>query len=60
LAYLGVDGIIILNRVIKVIGCENEDWIQLTLYPVAGLCEHGNESSGSMKGEGFLDQMSDY
>jgi hypothetical protein len=27
---------------------------------VAGCCEHGNESSGSIKGEEFLDKLSDY
>jgi hypothetical protein len=26
---------------------------------VAGSCEHGNEGSGSIKGGGFLDQLSD-
>jgi hypothetical protein len=60
LGYFGVDGITILKRAMKVIGCENADWIQLTLDPVAGSCEHGNESSGSMKDARFLDQMSDF
>jgi hypothetical protein len=27
--------------------------------PVAGFCGHGNEPSPSMKGEKFLDHMSD-
>jgi hypothetical protein len=27
--------------------------------PVAGSCEHGNESSGSVKGGEFLDYLSD-
>jgi hypothetical protein len=27
---------------------------------LAGLCKHGNELSGSIKGEIFLDQLSDY
>jgi hypothetical protein len=27
---------------------------------VAGSCEHGNESSGSIKGVEFLDYLSDY
>jgi hypothetical protein len=27
---------------------------------VAGCCEHGNEPPGSIKGEEFLDQLSDY
>jgi hypothetical protein len=39
--------------------CETEaygsGWV-----PVAGTCEHGNEPSGSIKGEEFLDQQSDY
>jgi hypothetical protein len=60
LGYLGVDDIIIIKWAMKVIGCENTDWIQLTLDPVAGSCEHGNESAGSMKGERFLDQMRDF
>jgi hypothetical protein len=25
-----------------------------------GVCEHGNEHSGSIKGEEFLEQLSDY
>jgi hypothetical protein len=28
--------------------------------PVAGSCEHGNELSGSIKGEKLLDQLCDY
>jgi hypothetical protein len=28
--------------------------------PDAGFCEHGNEPSGSIKCEEFLDQLSDY
>jgi len=28
--------------------------------PVAGSCEHGNEPSGSVKGDGVLDQLNDY
>jgi hypothetical protein len=27
---------------------------------VAGVCEHGNENSCSIKGEEFLEQLSDY
>jgi len=27
---------------------------------VVGFCEHGNESSGSIKGEEFLDQLIEY
>jgi hypothetical protein len=30
------------------------------LGPVAGSCEHDNETSGSIKGGEFLDQLSDY
>jgi hypothetical protein len=38
------------------------DWILLTwgLWPVAGSCEHGNEPSGLMKGEEFVDCLCDY
>jgi hypothetical protein len=28
--------------------------------PVAGCCEDGNEPSGSIRGEEFRDQLSDY
>jgi hypothetical protein len=28
--------------------------------PVAGCCEHSNESLGSIKGRAFLDKVSDY
>jgi hypothetical protein len=28
--------------------------------PVAGSCEHGNETSGSINGGEFLDQLSNY
>jgi hypothetical protein len=28
--------------------------------PVAGSCEHSNEPLGSIKGEEFLDKLSDY
>jgi hypothetical protein len=27
---------------------------------MAGSCEHGNEASGSVKSEEFLDQVNDY
>jgi hypothetical protein len=37
------------------IGREDKDWIQL-----AGSCEHGDESTGSIKAEEYLDQISDY
>jgi hypothetical protein len=38
--------------------CENVDW----LHPsqVAGSCEHGNELSGPIKDEEFLDYVNDY
>jgi hypothetical protein len=44
----------------KVIGCEDADWIKLTHNPVTGSCKHGNESSGSVKGGGeggFLERL---
>jgi hypothetical protein len=38
------------------------DWIQATRNrgQVVGCCEHGNEHSGSIKGEELVDQLSDY
>jgi hypothetical protein len=43
----------------KEVGCEDVDQAQ-DRYPVAGFCAHGNESSGSMKGGEFSDQLSEY
>jgi hypothetical protein len=37
------------------IGWKGVDWIHLAKETVAGCCEHGNEHSGSIKGDGFLD-----
>jgi hypothetical protein len=34
--------------------------IWLRMGGMAGLCEHGNEPSGSTKDGEFLDQLSDY
>jgi len=34
--------------------------VNLSQDPVAGPCESGNEFSGSIKGEEFLDQLSNY
>lgn len=31
------------------------DWVYIML---AGCCEHGNERTGSMQGEGFLEELS--
>jgi hypothetical protein len=38
------------------------DWKHLAQVrrPIAGSCEHSNESSGSVKGEEFLNWLSDY
>jgi hypothetical protein len=41
----------------KVIEFEVLDYIELG--PVAGCCEHGNEPSGSIRGGGFVDLLSD-
>jgi hypothetical protein len=30
------------------------DWIQLTQFPEMGICERGNDSSGSIKEVNFL------
>jgi hypothetical protein len=46
--YLGVCGRIILERILET-GWEEVKWIH-----VAGCCEHGNETSGSIKGGNFL------
>jgi hypothetical protein len=37
-----------------------EGAVELHLAPVAGCCEHSNESSGSMKVREFLDYLTDY
>jgi hypothetical protein len=34
-------------------------FIWLRIRVGSGFCEHGNEPSGSIKGEEFLDQLSD-
>jgi hypothetical protein len=39
---------------LKFEGCKGGDWIQLQ-DPVAGSCERGNESLGSIKGGEILD-----
>jgi hypothetical protein len=35
-------------------------FIWLRIGASCGYCEHGNETSGFIKDEGFLDQLSDY
>jgi hypothetical protein len=49
---------------LKKIGCEGVDWIQLAQGrvqgPVAGTCKQGNELSGSINSEEFLDQLTYY
>jgi hypothetical protein len=32
----------------------------LRIEPVASCCEHGNEPSGSINGDEFLDQLTEY
>jgi hypothetical protein len=48
---LGVDVKIILEWILGKYGWEGVVWIQ---WSVAGCCEHGNETSGSIKGGEFL------
>jgi hypothetical protein len=38
---------------------ESADWIYLSV-DMAGHCEHGDESSGPMKGENILPQLGEY
>jgi hypothetical protein len=33
---------------------DGANWIQLAQDPVAGFCEYGDESSGSIKKEGYF------
>jgi hypothetical protein len=42
--------------------CGNDKWVQLAQYatPMTVFCEHGNEHSGSIKGEEFLELLSYY
>jgi hypothetical protein len=51
LKYLGVDGRIILEMILKKsVGRAWTDYIRFACYgPMAGSCEHGNELSGSTK-----------
>jgi hypothetical protein len=44
LGRLGLDGMIILKIDLMEIGCEVVEWINLAEEPVAGSCEHGNET----------------
>jgi hypothetical protein len=39
------------------VGCGGMDWIELAQGQVAGTCECGNEPSGSVKCEEFLDYL---
>jgi hypothetical protein len=39
----------------KKIRCDDKDWLQL-----AGSCEHGKESTGSIKAGEYLDHLGDY
>jgi hypothetical protein len=49
----GIDGRINIKIVLQEIGCEGRDWIDVNYLvgqgQVAGTCECGNESSGSIK-----------
>jgi hypothetical protein len=49
---LEVDGRIILGWILRKYGGKSSDTGR---HPMAGFCEHGNEPSGSIKGEEFLD-----
>jgi hypothetical protein len=44
-----------INRDLREIGFGDVDWIHWAEDRVAGSCEHGNEPSGSIKCEEFLD-----
>jgi hypothetical protein len=35
-------------------------FVWLRIGPIAGICEHGNETSGFIKGGELLDQLSYY
>jgi hypothetical protein len=57
---LGIVGKIILGSILEKYGAKL--WIGfvcLRIGSMAGSCEHGNESSGSIKGEKFLDWVID-
>jgi hypothetical protein len=44
---------------LREMGCEGVNWIHLVQErPVAGSCEHGNETSVFIKGEKFLGCLS--
>jgi hypothetical protein len=44
------------------IGLEDVDWVHLAqdMKPMVGPRDYGNEPSGSIRGEEFLAQLSDY
>jgi len=46
---------------LREIGWESVKWMHLVQNkgPVAGCCEHVNETSGPIKGEAFFDWLSD-
>jgi len=44
---------------IREIECKDINWIYLTGYNLmGGFCEHGDDILGTIKGRGFVDQLS--
>jgi len=57
---LGEDGRIILQQRLEKQGDVWIGYIWLRIWSSGGICEHGNEPSGSTKGGKYLAQVSDY
>ena len=54
---MSLDGMVILQGVVWGSGRE---WASLGQVPLASTCYQGNDTSGSIKGVNFLEQLSDY
>jgi hypothetical protein len=59
---LGIDCMIILKRMLKLIKCEVVVWIKVAQDRDHGVatCEHGNGPSGSVKNREFHDKLRNY
>lgn len=58
---LHLGGRIILKRILKEQGVKMWAGLKwLRMGPSGGIFEHGHETQGSLKGEEFLDPLSDY
>jgi hypothetical protein len=57
----GEDGMIILKQILKKMGVRMwAGFICLRMSTSGGICEHGNEPSGFMRGRKFIDNLNEY